>query len=180
MALAEDVWLRPAVATDFAAWFALYERVAREGRWIGGEAPVERAPREERFLTTLAAPDEESFVALAGEGLVGSLGLQLRRGVVSFGVQVDPAWRRRGVASALLTACLDWARAHEAHKVTLEVWPHNAAAIALYHRFGFSVEGRLRRHYRRRNGELWDALAMGLVLDADSPGSPHPDPAAGA
>jgi RimJ/RimL family protein N-acetyltransferase len=51
------------------------------------------------------------------------------------------------------------------------VWPHNGAALRLYERTGFVVEGRLRRHWRRRNGELWDALLMGLVLDTSSPGS---------
>jgi RimJ/RimL family protein N-acetyltransferase len=56
--------------------------------------------------------------------------------------------------------------------VALQVWPHNHAARALYRRFGFADEGLLRRHYRRRNGELWDAVVMGLVLDESSPGSP--------
>jgi hypothetical protein len=27
------------------------------------------------------------------------------------------------------------------------------------------------RHHRRRNGELWDVLSMGVVLDMSSPGS---------
>ena len=48
--------------------------------------------------------------------------------------------------------------------MALEVWPDNERAIALYTRMGFIEEGRLRRHYRRRNGELWDALIMGLEL----------------
>ena len=57
------------------------------------------------------------------------------------------------------------------HKVTLTVWPHNGRAIALYRKFGFEVEGRLVRHHRRRNGELWDVLSMGVVLDTSSSGS---------
>jgi RimJ/RimL family protein N-acetyltransferase len=44
------------------------------------------------------------------------------------------------------------------------VWPHNDRAIALYARRGFVEEGRLVRHYRRRSGELWDAIIMGLPL----------------
>jgi hypothetical protein len=36
-------------------------------------------------------------------------------------------------------------------------------------------EGRLRRHYPRRNGELWDAIVMGLVLDEERPGSSLPE-----
>jgi RimJ/RimL family protein N-acetyltransferase len=57
------------------------------------------------------------------------------------------------------------ARKAGAHKIALQVWPHNAAAIALYERFGFRREGYLTRHYRRRSGELWDAIIMGLPLD---------------
>jgi ribosomal protein S18 acetylase RimI-like enzyme len=83
--------------------------------------------------------------------------------------------RGRGIGGRLLDESLRWAREHGVHKVNLEVWPHNAAAIALYRSRGFSVEGRLRRHYRRSNGELWDAVAMGLVLDTQSPGSSYPD-----
>jgi ribosomal protein S18 acetylase RimI-like enzyme len=72
--------------------------------------------------------------------------------------------RGQGLGRALLDACVDWSRAAGAHKVALEVWPHNAAAIALYERVGFQYEGRRVGQYRRRNGELWDSLAMGLVL----------------
>src|SRR6266508_2058891 len=73
-------------------------------------------------------------------------------------------WRGRGVGSALLRAGIEWARGAGAHKVALQVWPHNAAALALYEKFGFQREGLLRGHYRRRNGELWDAIVMGLPL----------------
>ena len=38
------------------------------------------------------------------------------------------------------------------------------AALALYRKFGFEQEGYLRSHYRRANGELWDAVVMGLLL----------------
>jgi ribosomal protein S18 acetylase RimI-like enzyme len=50
------------------------------------------------------------------------------------------------------------------HKLSLGVWPHNAAAIALYRKFGFVEEGRRVKHYRRQSGELWDIIEMGLLL----------------
>ena len=93
---------------------------------------------------------------------------------------VDGRHRGRGVGSALIDAAITWARAQGAHKMTLEVWRHNAAARALYGKFGFRDEGLLRRHYRRRNGELWDAVVMGLVLDKTSAGSQYDEPALGA
>ena len=91
---------------------------------------------------------------------------------------IDADYRRQGVGTAMMVAATEWARAqHGIHKVELEVWPHNAAGIALYRKVGFAIEGRRRRHFRRRNGELWDAILMALVLDDSSPGSPHPDQA---
>ena len=89
----------------------------------------------------------------------------LSYGVADLGMLVTPDWRGRGVGSALLTAGIDWARAAGAHKISLQHWPHNDTARALYERFGFEQEGYLRRHYRRKNGELWDAAVMGLLLD---------------
>jgi putative acetyltransferase len=76
------------------------------------------------------------------------------------------------VGSALVAAALAAACASGAHKVALQAWPNNTAALSLYTKFGFVEEGRLRRHYRRRDGSLWDAVVMGLVLDERSPGGP--------
>ena len=64
-----------------------------------------------------------------------------------------------------MAACVEWARETGVHKLSLEVFPWNEPAIALYRRFGFVEEGRLRKQYRRQSGELWDVLVMGLVLD---------------
>jgi [ribosomal protein S18]-alanine N-acetyltransferase len=55
---------------------------------------------------------------------------------------VDPAWRRRGVGSALLTAVADRAKG----VIFLEVAEPNAAAIALYRKHGW-VETGLRPGY---------------------------------
>jgi ribosomal protein S18 acetylase RimI-like enzyme len=73
-------------------------------------------------------------------------------------------WRGRGVGSALMAAAIEWARDEGLHKLTLAVFPHNAAGIALYRKFGFVDEGLRVRHFRRASGELWDALEMGLLL----------------
>ena len=77
---------------------------------------------------------------------------------------VAPRSRGRGVGSALLATAIEWARERGLHKLTLSVFPHNAAAIALYRKFGFVEEGRRVKQYRRASGELWDAIEMGLFL----------------
>jgi putative acetyltransferase len=77
---------------------------------------------------------------------------------------VTREWRGRAVGSALMVAGIEWARQRGLHKLSLSVWPHNAAAIALYRKYGFVEEGRRVKQYRRANGELWDTVEMGLLL----------------
>ena len=62
-------------------------------------------------------------------------------------VAVFPQYRRRGAAGKLLDVFLRFARANHLAFLTLEVRPSNAAAIALYTRFGFREAGRRRNYY---------------------------------
>jgi RimJ/RimL family protein N-acetyltransferase len=78
---------------------------------------------------------------------------------------VDVERRRQRMVEDVEGEAVTRARTAGAHKIALQVWPHNAAALALYERFGFRREGYLTGHYRRRSGELWDAVVMGLRLD---------------
>jgi RimJ/RimL family protein N-acetyltransferase len=158
--------LREATLADVDRLLELLVAVAGEGRWIGTEAPVDLERRRQRMVEDVEGASAIVLVAEAGGELVGELGLHLARyGVADLGMLVAAGWRGRGVGSALLAEAVDRARKAGAHKIALQVWPHNAAAIALYERFGFEREGYLRRHYRRRSGELWDAIVMGLRLD---------------
>ena len=63
-----------------------------------------------------------------------------------------------------MISVLDRARDRGLHKLCLEVFAHNTAAIGLYRKFGFVVEGRRSQQYRRVSGELWDSIMMGLAL----------------
>jgi ribosomal protein S18 acetylase RimI-like enzyme len=63
------------------------------------------------------------------------------------GIAVHPAARRRGVAAALLTAAESFAAASGGTKLSLRVLSTNAAAIRLYKRLGFELEGVLRGEF---------------------------------
>jgi RimJ/RimL family protein N-acetyltransferase len=173
--------VRPATLADIEAIVAVHAAVATEARWIGTEPPVDTERFTALFRSAIEAADSHLLVALDGGRVIGNLGVHpVGGGVVGIGMSILQEYRGQGVGTALLAAAVEWARHQDGvHKVELEVWPHNAPALTLYQRHGFEVEGRRRRHYRRRSGELWDALVMGLVLDETSPGSPHPDAANG-
>jgi len=63
------------------------------------------------------------------------------------GLAVAPGNRRRGVASALLAAAEQHARARGARKLSLRVLSSNETAMRLYERRGFQREGTLRDEF---------------------------------
>ncbi len=62
-------------------------------------------------------------------------------------IAVEPRWRRRGVATALLREVLSRGRAREARRAFLEVRISNLGAQALYQKLGFLPTGVRRRYY---------------------------------
>ena len=150
---------------DVDEFLDLYEIVAAEKRYIGAEAPIDRDRKREQFLERLASDRWGSLVAIDTDGaIIGQIGLKNMNGLIEVGMLVAPDMRGRGIGSALLTAGLDWARLRHAHKMTLQLWPDNVAARRLYAKFGFVEEGYLKRQWKRRNGEIWDAIVMGHQL----------------
>jgi RimJ/RimL family protein N-acetyltransferase len=162
----KEIVVRLAGPEDVDALLDLYEAVAAEGRYIAAELPIDREAIRPRWTEAIGDPDGALFVAETHGEILGSAGVQ-GRALAHLGMQVAEAHRGRGVGSSLLEAGIGWAKQVGAHKITLEVWPHNEAAIALYEKFGFEREGYLRRHWRRQSGELWDSVVMGLLLEGE-------------
>ena len=153
--------VRQAEPGDARAMAELFAAVAQERTGIATEPPVDV---EER-IALFARSAGESVVAVAHDRIVGTLHVSVsRHGFGEIGMLVDQDWRGRGVGSALVQAAIDWACDQGLHKLSLEVFTHNAAAIALYRKAGFVEEGRRRKQYRRSSGELWDSIVMGRML----------------
>jgi RimJ/RimL family protein N-acetyltransferase len=153
--------IRGARPEDARAMARLLAAVAEERDRIGTEPPVDVEERAEQFARGAAS----SQVAEAGNRIVGTVNVDVGRfGAGDVGMLVDAAWRGRGVGSGLMEAAIEWARGQGLHKLCLEVFPTNTPAIALYRKCGFVEEGRRTNQYRRTSGELWDSIAMGLLL----------------
>ena len=136
----------------------LFAAVSEERDGIASEPPVDVEARAERWQL------EGAFVAIADGEAVGSIHLFPSFGYAEIGMHVAQEWRGRGVGTALMEAAIAWARHEGLHKLSLSVFPHNVAGIALYRKFGFVEEGRRIKHMRRQSGELWDLIDMGLLL----------------
>lgn len=73
---------------------------------------------------------------------------------------VGVAWRRHGLARALVDAASEEAGRRGARRLYLEVAEDNAPARALYAAEGFEPIGRRRGYYARREGPAVDAITM--------------------
>jgi len=151
--------IRPARDEDRLPLALVFAAIAEERDGIATEPPVDVEARAASWTL------EGTLVAVDGDEILGSVHVEAsRHGFGELGMAVARDRRGQGVGSALLAAAIDWARENGLHKLSLGVFAHNAAAIALYRKFGFVEEGLRVKHYRRSSGELWDAIDMGLLL----------------
>jgi len=115
------------------------------------------------------------LVCEADGEVVGNCGLHAtsssprRRHAGTVGMSVRDDWQGKGVGSALMAAAIDLADNWFAYRrLELTVYTDNAAALALYRKFGFEVEGTLRQ-YALRDGVLVDAYTMARLRPAPGP-----------
>jgi len=155
--------VRDATFEDCDALGAGMKVVVDEGVWL---ATVEATELELANRFRQAILEGHTLLVLEDEGgIVGALGLHPTDapGVTSLGMWIVPSHRRRGGGRMLMEAALA-ARPEEVHKIELEVFPENEAAIALYRQLGFEEEGLRRHHYRRGDGSLRSALIMARLF----------------
>lgn len=78
---------------------------------------------------------------------------------VEIGYRVEPAFRRRGIASEAMEALLTWAQARGVHRFRASVAPDNVASLAIVEAFGF-----------REVGSQMDEIdGLELVFELDRP-----------
>lgn len=104
---------------------------------------------EAALAEELAQPFSYLAVAVADGAVAGYVGLQIAadEGYIT-NVAVDPHYRRRGVATALIRHLAAEALARGWHALFLEVRASSTAAVALYEREGFTFDGCRPRFYR--------------------------------
>jgi len=113
----------------------------------------------EQFWSELAQPTRSYFIATEADAVLGYAGLfALAPDADVQTIAVSPAAQGRGLGATLLTELIDQAVARECEQLMLEVRSDNAAALALYHRFGFE-QLNIRRDYYAPGV---DALVMRL------------------
>lgn len=166
-----ELTVRPVCAADAAAVVAFCRVAGGETRNLtfGPEGIPQTEEQERAYLASLehsadvcmlAAFDGGALVGTAQVGRVSSRPRLAHRAGVA--VSVRQSHWGRGVATQLLTQCLEKGRAMGCTVFELEVLADNAAAIHLYEKLGFRAIGRYPQFFRYEDGATADALLMNL------------------
>ena len=76
-------------------------------------------------------------------------------------IAVHPSYRRQGLACRMMDALFEECRKLSIDEASLEVRVSNAAAIALYERYGFVNSG-IRKHYYQDGEDAYNMIRMGI------------------
>ena len=108
-------------------------------------------PWSEKSLSSeLENPLALWIVALDGNRVAGYIGAQTVLGESDMmNLAVDPAYRRQGIARALVTSLVDSLRQEGSRCIVLEVRESNLPAGKLYESLGFSQVGLRRGYYEK-------------------------------
>lgn len=115
-----------------------------------GRPPIaDSEEQSEVFEAHLEHPDSEIFVAELDGAIAGAVSLTFRPRLNWTtpeawvpDLYVDPGFRRRGAARALLDACVQAARERGCHRLVLESGHGRAEAHQLYESYGLTHSGR--------------------------------------
>ena len=125
---------------------------------LGEDMGPRRGPVPRRSLLPIGRARQSEENGREPSSVIGFAGMWLafdEAHITTIGV--DPDQRGRGLGELLLLCMFDEAVARAANWLTLEVRVTNAAAQALYRKYGFTAHGTRKRYYSDNNE---DALIM--------------------
>ena len=165
--------MRHGCVEDAEQSLSLFRSVVEEERFFmvsAEECARTLAAQEAHIRHHVLDRDSCIVVALEGPRLVGQIsirsGAYLRTPHVgTIEMFVAKEFRGRGIGSNMLKFALKWCKQRSSlRKVDLSVFADNKGAVALYQKFGFEEEGRLKGAYREVDNRLRDNILMGLWI----------------
>ena len=146
--------VRPIVASDVAAVFAIAACAPESAQWSQADYEQVASGTCDSWVVSLEGK-------LAGFVVAGRMADEME----ILNLAVEPSYRRRGAATKLLEAAMEFAQARGARRVFLEVRASNAGAMAFYQRHGFAEIARRPRSYAE---PVEDALVLARALAEDA------------
>ncbi len=129
--------------------------------------------QETKYIESINASRHSNMLVMMENGrIVGQCGLHGREGrkrvghVASLGITILKEYWNKGIGYQLISAQVKYAKKNDITKINLEVRTDNPAAIHLYEKAGFELEGANRRAMCI-DGEYIDTYYMGMFVEAN-------------
>ena len=126
---------------------------------------------ETKFIENAVKSSNQYFAVAELKGLIiGSLGFTAGTKprvahIGEFGVSVLKEYWGNGIAHNLISSLIQWAKdGGKITKINLQVREDNKKAINLYKKFGFEIEGLIRRSFFI-DGEYYNSYQMGKIIE---------------
>jgi RimJ/RimL family protein N-acetyltransferase len=158
---------------DAANFLALCLRLDDETKFMmlqPGERKLTELEQRTKIGSVLEHDNQVIIVAEHQGALVGYIQAEggafernVHNAMLIIGIRQDYAGQ--GIGTRLLSAVEDWARQSDIHRLELTVMRHNAAAVGLYQKMGFVIEG-TRADAMLIDGVYVDEYYMARLLDS--------------
>ncbi|WP_088051157.1 GNAT family N-acetyltransferase [Virgibacillus dakarensis] len=163
--------IRQVTENDTEALLQLLKQVDNESAYMLHDANERKTTLEsikKMIAAFTAEPNSVIFVAEEAGTLVGyflAVGGKVNRTRHSAYIVIGilPAFRGKGIGKAFFRAAEQWARKQRVHRLELTVVAKNEAAIGLYKKAGFEMEG-VKKHSLFIDGAFVDEYCMAKLL----------------
>ncbi|HEL1635639.1 GNAT family N-acetyltransferase [Streptococcus suis] len=169
----KEVYFSEAEPADAAAFIDFMNQVARETDYLVMDETGFRFSVDEMetiFEAGIESPRELCLLAKVGSEVVGAISVKSSKQfrishIGNIFIAVKKACWGHGLGTILLEEVLHWAEEMDVLKrLELTVQVRNQAAVHLYQKLGFNIEGTQIRGARTDEGEWLDLYYMGKLI----------------
>jgi RimJ/RimL family protein N-acetyltransferase len=158
--------IRIAMPSDAKGIVTCMNNVMKEGIYLLGDQYSYYEEFEAERIRTLR--EDLTLVAEYKNEVIGVLFLTRGRYIKNkhtayLSIAIIDRFRKMGVGTSLIQTAIEWAKDKKIEKICLEVFSSNCAAINLYIKLGFIIEGRWKKQFKINN-EYVDDILMSIFL----------------
>ena len=165
------VIIRQIKESDAENFLNLCKRIDAETPYMmfePGERPTTIEDQRNEIRDILSRDNQTIFIAEKDDQLIGYLGAyggRYKRNMQTVYVVTGilQGFTSQGLGTRLFEQLEEWAKKRKMHRLDLTVMVHNEAALALYRKVGFEIEGR-KKHSLFINGSYVDEYWMSKLL----------------
>ena len=169
-----DLLIREAEVEDATELIALLDQIGLESSFTSlDENGIAMSESEmQRFINKQAQSDNQiTLLAYLNEELVGVINITADqrprvRHIGDIFLGIKKAYWGNGLGSILMEEAIEWSQSSGSiRRLQLTVQKRNLAAVHLYKKLGFIIEGQQERGACIEEGEFLDVYLMGRLID---------------